>query len=168
MSPAQCEKMKTIASHFHEIGDAMRHPPLTLCHGDMKAPNICRLLSGELCFLDWQYAGYGKGVQDLVFFLIESNWSKHRCCMTPLREYYNKLSETLPVKNPYSLTDFTIEYQLASLHFPFMVAVWFGSMVQLHDPNFPIRFLNNLMSFYDQLNIDVDKLLPLAAQLLVN
>ena len=47
---------------------------ITFIHGDIKSPNIFYDMDNdsEPCFIDWQHCAAGKGVQDLIFFLIES------------------------------------------------------------------------------------------------
>ena len=48
---------------------------MTLIHGDVKSPNLFykkKDYGYEPYFIDWQYICIGKGVQDLVFFMIES------------------------------------------------------------------------------------------------
>jgi aminoglycoside phosphotransferase (APT) family kinase protein len=46
-----------------------------LLHGDYWAGNIVRDEDGDLVVLDWQLAGLGPGVLDLVVFLTTSQWT---------------------------------------------------------------------------------------------
>ena len=74
------ELYKKIAADYTQIQNSLSEEPLCLVHGDIKSPNIFyRVGEGEggekgviPYFIDWQYIVYGKGVQDLVFFMIES------------------------------------------------------------------------------------------------
>jgi hypothetical protein len=47
---------------------------LTFIHGDIKSPNIFYDINNnfEPYFIDWQHCAIGKGVQDLIFFILES------------------------------------------------------------------------------------------------
>ena len=100
--------------------------PLTLVHGDVKSPNIF-YMGDTPCFIDWQYIAHGKGVQDIVFFMIESFSPERMKHLYPLFKnyYYVKLLE-------YGVTDYSFaEYEKdwinAMYYFPFFVAVWFGT-----------------------------------------
>jgi HAD superfamily hydrolase (TIGR01509 family) len=150
LSPHQLSTCQKIVENFNQIQDHLSTPPLTLTHGDIKSPNI--FYEGDTpCFIDWQYIANGKGVQDLIFFLIES-FSKERLAeLYPLYKsyYYEKLKE-------YGVTNYTIQQyegdiQAALCHFPFFVAIWFGTTPtqDLIDVNFPYFFIQKLFAFYD-------------------
>jgi HAD superfamily hydrolase (TIGR01509 family) len=93
---------------------------LTLCHGDVKSGNIFHnRVTNEPTFIDWQYVSRGKGVQDLVFFAIDST----DITLFPLLKsvYYSK------IKNTYSDVDeFERDIVAAARFFPFFVCMWFG------------------------------------------
>jgi HAD superfamily hydrolase (TIGR01509 family) len=139
-----------IVNNFCLIQNNLSTDPLTLCHGDIKSPNIF-YKDDTPFFIDWQYISNGKGVQDLVFFMIES-FSKDRIkILLPLFKnyYYTKLLE-------FGVTDYSFEqYENdiinAMCHFPFFVALWFGTTPNsdLIDLNFPYFFIQRLFSFYD-------------------
>ena len=110
----------------------------------------------EPYFLDWQHCAIGKGVQDLVFFIIESfdlaniqrvyELSKHY--------YYTKLLE-------YGVTNYTWnEYQQdlkdAICYVPFFTSIWFGTIPQdeLIDKNFPFFFINKMIYMMQYEGID--------------
>jgi len=144
----------TIVSRFSDIQTELSQGDhLTLCHGDVKSPNIFYNTGNgkyEPYFLDWQYIVEGKGVQDLVFFMIESFSVKTLELYFPLLKnyYYAKLKEH-GVKN-YSYDEYSADLQSAACYFPFFVAIWFGTTPEddLIDRNFPFFFIQKLFSFY--------------------
>lgn len=150
LTPAHIELCRSIVGRFSEIQDALSTPPLTLTHGDIKSPNM--FYKGDIpYFIDWQYIAHGKGVQDLVFFLIESYSKERMVHLFPLFKsyYYQKLQE-------YGVTDYSYEQYSADIknamfHFPFFVALWFGTTpnTDLIDVNFPYFFIQRLFAFYD-------------------
>lgn len=150
LSPSQLSTCQKIANNFNQIQDNLSQSPLTLCHGDMKSPNIFYEGSTPY-FIDWQYIAHGKGVQDLIFFIIES-FSKEKGLELYLlfkSYYYTKLKE-LGVRN-YSEEQYDKDIQAALCHFPFFVAIWFGTTptTDLIDVNFPYFFIQKLFAFYD-------------------
>jgi hypothetical protein len=71
----QLQKCDEIYNNFNKIQEKFsNNTNLTLIHGDIKSPNIFYDIKNnyEPYFIDWQYICEGKGVQDLVFFMIES------------------------------------------------------------------------------------------------
>ena len=141
---------KYIVDHFNEIEKYMCQGQRTVCHGDFKAPNIF-FGSDECLLIDWQYLTFGKGAQDLVFFLIESFDVVN---MTgALKEYMLSYYFLLIHKEHanYTYTEFQNDVRMSSYYFPFFVAVWFGSVDSdsLLDKNFPFFFIQRLFHFYD-------------------
>ena len=102
-------------------------------------------------FLDWQYVSIGKGVQDLVFFLIESFEIDNIKLNFPIFKnyYYRKLVENGIVN--YSFSDYETDLKNAVCYFPFFVAIWFGTTPQdeLIDKNFPFMFIQKLFLFLE-------------------
>ncbi len=150
LSPQQLATCQKIIENFNQIQDRLSTAPLTLTHGDIKSPNI--FYEGDTpCFIDWQYIANGKGVQDLIFFLIESFSKEKLADLYPLYKsyYYEKLKE-YGVTN-YTQTQYEGDIQAALCHFPFFVAIWFGSTPtqDLIDVNFPYFFIQKLFAFYD-------------------
>ena len=150
--------LDTIVSRFADIQDELSQGHLTLCHGDVKSPNIFYNTENGVYkpyFLDWQYIVEGKGVQDLVFFMIESFSVETLHLYFPLLKnyYYMKLRE-YGVKN-YTYDEYTKDLRMASYYFPFFVAVWFGTTAEddLIDINFPFFFIQKLFSFYKLVGI---------------
>jgi thiamine kinase-like enzyme len=126
---------------------------LTLCHGDIKSANIFYKPIGESLyepyFIDWQYVIMGKGVQDLVFFMIESfdigTINKYR---NLFKEYYYVKLLEFGVKT-YSMEEYKIDFDYSIKYFPFFVAIWFGTLNEdeLIDKNFPFFFIQKLFNF---------------------
>ena len=149
---SQLGLLSTIASSFSIIQQEMSREPLCLCHGDVKAPNLFfRSKDMEPIFLDWQYVAYGKGAADIVFLIIESfkpalakQWGPMM-----LSYYYAKLHK-YGVKD-YSPEAFARDTVVAACHFPFFVAMWFGTTPteDLIDVNFPFFFLQRYMAFLE-------------------
>jgi len=142
-----------IVENYSKIQNELSYKNLTFCHGDVKSANIFYKILGEKryepCFIDWQYISYGKGVQDLVFFTIESfDISKMNMYKNLFKEYYYiKLLER-GIK--YERTDFDTDFKNASYYFPFFVAIWFGTLPEdeLIDKQFPLDFIKKLFHFY--------------------
>jgi len=141
-----------IYNNFLSIQEKLSDKNLTFCHGDVKSANIFYKINGDSydpVFIDWQYIIFGKGVQDLVFFMIESfDTEKMRYYKNLFKEYYY---ENI-IKNGinYLKEDFEEDFMNASYYFPFFVAIWFGTLNEdeLIDKNFPNEFIKKLFNFY--------------------
>ena len=154
------EKIKIaerIKDDFQNIQDSLSVNNLTIIHGDVKSPNIFYKSDKnyEPIFLDWQYVSIGKGVQDLVFFLIESFDIMNIKLNFPIftNYYYRKLIEN-GVSN-YTFAEYETDFKNALCYFPFFVAIWFGTTPQdeLIDKNFPFMFIQKLFWFLDEIDI---------------
>lgn len=150
----QKQMFETIGTSFGQIQDSLSQEPLTLIHGDVKSPNIFFKQAGGITtpyFIDWQYICYGKGVQDLVFFMIES-FSKETIAtyFNLFKEYYYIKLHEYGVVN-YEKQSYNEDFRNAAFYFPYFVAVWFGTTPtdDLIDINFPYFFVNSLVGFYD-------------------
>jgi len=149
----QLARAEQIVNDFSNIQERLSSSNLTLIHGDVKSPNIFYDLDRdyEPVFLDWQYIAIGKGVQDMIFFLIESFELDNIRLMFPLFKsyYYRKLIENW-ITN-YSFQDYEQDIKDAVCYFPFFVAIWFGTTPQedLIDINFPFFFIQKLFYFLD-------------------
>lgn len=150
---------KKIAADYLTIQNELSEEPLSLVHGDVKSPNIFykKTIEGRIepYFIDWQYIVYGKGVQDLVFFMIESftksNIDKY---YTLFKEYYYAKLVEFGVKD-YSREVFEKDFRNAAFYFPFFVAIWFGTTPteDLIDVNFPYFFIDRLTHFYQKIGL---------------
>jgi hypothetical protein len=123
---------------------------ITLIHGDLKSPNIFYNNNFEPVFLDWQYVAIGKGVQDLIFFIIESYDLEYIKIIFPIFKnyYYIKIIEN---NINYSYLDYENDIKDSVSYFPFFVAIWFGTTPQdeLIDKNFPFFFIQKLFYFFN-------------------
>jgi HAD superfamily hydrolase (TIGR01549 family) len=123
--------------------------PLNFCHGDFKSPNI--FYKRESCkniipfFLDWQYIHLNKGISDIAFLLVESTDFNKTINDIVIKYYYTK---TTMYDN---LEDLMQDFKISLCIFPFFVMVWFNSENRdnLLDKIFPIRFMKNLLKFYN-------------------
>lgn len=160
MKPNQLEMGEKIVGSFNSIQKHLSRDPLTLCHGDVKSPNIFFNQKYEPYFIDWQYIIAGKGTQDLVFLMIESFSQKHISRIgNTLKEYYY-LSLLEQGVADYSKESYEIDFQVSICYFPFFVAMWFGTTPteQLIDINFPFFFIQKLFSFMETF-LDIKTLL---------
>ncbi len=147
------------AVKFHEDAEKrLQSGVRTLLHGDLKFPNLFwdkSVGGGEPLFIDWQYSGPGKGVEDIVFLIVES------CEAARLKEiggslinaYYEERRTRDETEVPPGIRSSEVSCALAG--FPLFVAVWFGCIDarKLAEPNFPflyiLRLANAFSHFYD-------------------
>lgn len=152
MSDSIKETCTYIVDHFDEIEKYMCKGQRTLCHGDFKAPNIFFHPETKECTLiDWQYVTFGKGAQDLVFFLIESfDISNMTVAFKEYMLSYYFLLINQKHKG-YDYEEFRRDIRMSSYYFPFFIAIWFGTMDidSLLDKNFPFFFIQRLFHFYE-------------------
>ena len=147
LSETQIKLVETIGNNYDKIQERLSNNNLTIIHGDIKSPNIFYDIQNnyEPYFLDWQYVANGKGVQDLIFFLIESFDIDKIKIIYPIFKhyYYMKLME---YGVQYSFTDYENDIQDAVCYFPFFVSIWFGTTPQdeLIDKNFPFFFIQKV------------------------
>ena len=151
----QIQIAEHIKNNFQNVQDSLSSNNLTIIHGDVKSPNIFYNSDNnyEPFFLDWQYVSIGKGVQDLVFFLIESFDIDNIKLNFPIFKnyYYRKLVEN-GISN-YPFAEYETDLKNAVCYFPFFVAIWFGTTPQdeLIDKNFPFFFIQKLFLFLDEI-----------------
>ena len=145
-----------IVKNFQKIQDDLSDKNLTLCHGDIKSPNIFykQIENNKYIpyFIDWQYISYGKGIQDIVFLMIESYDVDKMNLYFPIFKnyYYNKLLE-YNVEN-YSYTEYEKDLINSICYYPFFVSIWFGTTPEedLIDKNFPFFFIQKLFNFIEK------------------
>jgi sugar-phosphatase len=154
LSKEQIEKTEWIVNNFSDIQQSLSDKKLTLCHGDVKSANIFyqQIDNGyEPYFIDWQYICEGKGVQDLVFFMIESFEIKTiNQYKNIFKDYYYVKLKEYGVIN-YSREDYEKDFQNSIYYFPIFVAFWFGTLNEdeLIDKNFPFFFIQRLYNFIE-------------------
>ena len=143
---------ENIINEFIQIQKRLSVGNTTIIHGDIKSPNIFYDVDNnyEPCFIDWQHIAIGKGVQDLVFFLIESFDIEKLPVLFPLFKnyYYIKLIEN---GISYSCIEYEKDLKDALHYVPFFTAVWFGTVPydDLIDKNFPYFFIQKLFYMYE-------------------
>lgn len=156
LSDQDMEIYETMKTRFSDIQLGLCGKNTTLLHGDVKSPNIFydRKNGDEPYFLDWQHCGIGKGVQDLVFFVVESFDILHMELLFPIFKnyYYKKLLE-YGVLN-YSFDEYTQDLKDAVSYIPFFTAIWFGSTPndELIDKNFPYFFIKKHLTTFHIIN----------------
>ncbi len=146
---------KIIINNFSNIQNNLSNNNLTLTHGDVKSPNIFykKINKYEYIpyFIDWQYIANGKGVQDIVFLMIESFEIDKINLFLPIFKnyYYQKLIEYGIIN--YSFQEYEKDFINSICYFPFFVAIWFGTTPDedLIDKNFPFFFIQKLFNFME-------------------
>lgn len=142
----QCEQIfknfKTIQNNF-SVGNN-----LTFIHGDIKSPNIFYDIENdyEPYFIDWQHCAIGKGVQDLIFFIIESfDITNLKLIFNLAKNYYYKKIIEYGIIN-YTFEDYENDIYEAICYIPFFTSVWFGTIPQdeLIDKNFPYFLISKM------------------------
>ena len=149
LSEKDKEILTLIKDKFSVILELLSTYPISFCHGDLKSPNIFYANNCTPYFLDWQYAHLNKGVSDIAFLLVESiHFEKNLVSL--VERYYFKLENQR--RNHYTYEQHMNEFRLALCSFPFFVCVWFNSenTEKLLDKAFPIKFMKNLLAFYDE------------------
>lgn len=151
IKPTTLHKLESIVERFSSIQEYLSINNLTLCHGDVKSGNIFYKDGYMPYFIDWQYIANGKGVQDIVFFMIESfsidTIEKYGDIFK--QYYYIKLQE---YGVHYSIEDYNKDFEYAICYFPFFVAIWFGTTPtdELIDVSFPFVFIQKLLYFIEK------------------
>ena len=145
-----------IKNNFQNIQDRLASGNnLTLIHGDIKSPNIFYDIENNYhpYFMDWQHCGIGKGVQDLVFFIIESFNIED---LEPIYKlfthyYFVKLKE---YNINYSYSEYQKDLYDALCYVPYFTCLWFGTIPQddLIDKNFPYFFITKLFYLLELLS----------------
>jgi HAD superfamily hydrolase (TIGR01509 family) len=148
-------KMKEKVENFEEIQEYLSRGPLTICHGDVKSGNIFykKQENGYMpYFIDWQYIANGKGVQDIVFFMMESFTIENIYTYRDLFKmyYYIKLKENGVI---YPWETYQKDFEQSMYYFPLFVAVWFGTTPneELIDVSFPFLFIKKFAAIVDTL-----------------
>lgn len=134
---------QAIVENFAWVQDELSSKPHTFNHGDVKPPNMFMMPGGTPAFIDWQYTAVGKGCQDILFFLIEGYTEAECRRLEPIvmAHYHSALVQH--GVSGYSFDDLRRDWKLACMHFPFYVAMWFGTTPdeELVDAGFPRRFV---------------------------
>ena len=144
-----------IVENFKIIQENLSTTNLTLCHGDVKSPNIFYKQIGDNdyipYFIDWQYISHGKGIQDIVFLMIESfDIEKIKLYVPVFKNYYYIKLQEFGVSN-YNIDEYEKDFINSICYYPFFVAIWFGitEKEDLIDKNFPFFFIQKLFNFIE-------------------
>jgi hypothetical protein len=126
LSEFQINKSNEIFENFQKIQDNFSSGKnLTLIHGDIKSPNIFYDVENnyEPYFIDWQHCAIGKGVQDLIFFIIESfEIDNLKSIFFITKYYYYKKLQEYGVIN-YSFEEYETDIYEAICYIPFFTQV---------------------------------------------
>ncbi len=76
-SPQTMGTIGQMISQAEHVVQPLRATPFTLLHGDFWAGNIVRDENGDMVVFDWQLAGLGPGVLDLVVMMYTSQWQPY-------------------------------------------------------------------------------------------
>ena len=146
---------ESIKQLFYEIYDSYddiikktSEYPLSLCHGDLKSPNIFYKNYQIPYFLDFQYINLNKGVSDIVFLLIESVDFDAKLYDEVIAYYYMKIQDS---NIKYHYDEYQQDIKNAICIFPFFVMIWFNTEnpENLVDKNFPRIFMIKLIKYYE-------------------
>ncbi len=72
--PARMKVLRALIQHAGELAKPLLQEPTTLLHGDYWPGNIALLPDQALMVYDWQLAGVGPGIIDLLVFINKSTW----------------------------------------------------------------------------------------------
>lgn len=150
----------SIAKYFDKIQQKLAEGELTFIHGDVKSPNLFydKMNDNNPCFIDWQHCGIGKGIQDIIFFIIESfDISKLINIYNLAISYYKCKIEEYGIK--YNDIEYQKDIKNSLCYVPFFTAIWFGSTPtdELIDPNWPFFFIQKVSYLYDKLNLTFEE-----------
>ena len=157
LNKSQINKCNEIYKNFSIIQERFSiGNNLTFIHGDIKSPNIFYDINNdyEPYFIDWQHCAIGKGVQDLIFFIIESfDITNIKSIFYLAREYYYKKIIEYGINN-YSYKDYDDDIYDAICYIPFFTSIWFGTIPQdeLIDKNFPYFLISKLFYLIELCN----------------
>ena len=132
-----------IVRNFRVIQNHLGSAPYTFLHGDVKPANMFLLKGNVPAFIDWQYTKIGKGVCDIVFFIIEGYpEAKQREIEGKVREHYRQCLAAHGVKG-YTREMCERDWAFACMYFPIYVCMWFGTVPDedLVDEMFPRRII---------------------------
>ena len=142
----KCNEIFTIFSNIQQRFSTGNN--LTFIHGDIKSPNIFYDINNnyEPYFIDWQHCAIGKGVQDLIFFTIESfDITNIKLIFNLIKHYYYKKIIEYGVIN-YSFEEYENDIYDSICYIPFFTSVWFGTVNpdELIDKNFPYFLISKM------------------------
>jgi HAD superfamily hydrolase (TIGR01509 family) len=157
LNEVQKKKCNEIFLNFENIQlNFSKGNHLTFIHGDIKSPNIFYDVKNdnEPYFIDWQHCAIGKGVQDLVFFIIESFDINNLKIVFELAKNYYYIKILGYGINNYSFEEYTNDIYDALCYIPFFTSVWFGTLSQdeLIDKNFPYLLISKMFYLIEMID----------------
>jgi hypothetical protein len=95
-SPGRMRLLAQLTTQADRVAQPLLEAPVTLIHGDYWPGNIVLLADGRQVVYDWQMAGVGPGVLDLLTLIVKGRWSLGGLPITPsdlTRRYRRGLCE---------------------------------------------------------------------------
>lgn len=141
------ERLHSCKERFTQSAQHLKNNHQTFLHGCVQSSNLYFNPDKTPGFLDWKYASIGKGVQDLVFLMVESFSVKTMDNYYSLikQYYYTKLLEYGVV---YSWSEYEADFAAAVEYYPLFVAIWYGTQdSEDPDQNFPFFYLQRYVGF---------------------
>jgi hypothetical protein len=102
--PDYLKLLKGLIAQAGVIAQELKLSPFTLMHGDYWPGNLAALPEGRLVAYDWQHAGIGPGILDLVKFFQASRWGFGRLPVSQA-ELVARYREKLAEKNGFKWED---------------------------------------------------------------
>ena len=127
LTPVQLNICDILINNFVHIENRLSIGNLTIINGNFRSSNIL-YDNNEPYFIDWQFCCVGKGVQDLILFIIDSYEINNINLLYNIliNYYYKKLLEYKIIN--YSFNDYEQDINDAISYIPFFTAIWFGSI----------------------------------------
>ena len=136
-----------IFDNFKNIQYNLSNNNLTLIHGDIHTGNIFYdIYNNEPYFIDWQQCGIGKGVQDLILFIIENFDINNIKIVFPLfKNYYYKILINNNITN-YSFLEYENDIKNTISYIPFFKCVFYNTALidELINKNCPYFYIKKL------------------------
>jgi Phosphotransferase enzyme family len=90
--PDRMSMLAELTTRADEIIAPLRDEPVTLLHGDYWPGNIASVRGGRQVVFDWQLAGIGPAVMDLLAFVTKSEWwfGELPVARTAIVDYYRE------------------------------------------------------------------------------
>lgn len=151
LNEVEMNLIKKCFDEFENNINILSSYPLSLCHGDLKSPNIFYRDNGDIYLLDWQYLQLNKGISDIIFLLVESIDFDKKIFDIVINYYYIIINQN---NKYYDYNNYLIDIKASLYFFPFFVMVWFNTEDEdkLLDKIFPIKFMRNFIKYLNYFN----------------
>jgi aminoglycoside phosphotransferase (APT) family kinase protein len=127
-----------ILGNIELIADALKASPATLLHGDYWPGNIHIHQQGGLTVFDWEDAGIGPGVMDLLGFIQGSSWTFPPLPL-PAEEIIAHYRSQLAQAGAYKYTDDEFQHIWDHTVMWTFVTGWVGHLAKTPNALLPIR-----------------------------